>query len=451
MFNNKIAALCVMVLFCLINCSVGKESGNVTLTGRVLDPNGQAVVGTLINVLPNMENNNQRYYIVFPVKEPVRTDTEGKYELRFDPNGFGPVRGDFFDLYIRNLDHNLVAIKKFNKKDSVVDVTLSSGIILTGAIVDINDSPISNVSLSFIFPSTTRTCSFLFEKSCPVSDENGHYEIRALWPEKLYSITAKADGYSTRSINRYCIDDALDHRIKLEPIVLKKADMSISGVVLDNNGKPVADARVSCYGDGQPSRSATTDEEGKFTIEKICAGPINIQVFKNDSKLTTPMSTRAKAEGGATDIKIILPPGQRQPLSLVGRHLPDIKDFKIAISPADAKDKSFLLCFFDMNQRPSRNCMLQLSTRAKELMAKDVVVVAVQASKVDDSVLKDWVEKNNIPFPVGMVQGDEEKIRFTWGVRSLPWLILADNEHTIISEGFSVAELDEKLNGDSNR
>jgi len=451
MFNNKIAALCVMVLFCLINCSVGKESGNVTLTGRVLDPNGQAVVGTLINVLPNMENNNRRYYIAFPVKEPVRTDMEGKYELRFDPNGFGPVQGDYFDLYVRNLDRNLVAIKKFNKKDSLVDVTLLPGIILPGRIVDINDSPISNVSLSFIFPSTTRTCSFLFEKSCPVSDENGHYEIRALWPEKRYSITAKAKGYGTQSIDKYFIDDALDHRIELEPIVLKKTDMSISGVVLDNDGKTVADARVSCYGDGQPSRSTATDKEGKFTIENVCAGSINIHVIKTDVKLSSPMFCRTYAKGGATDIKIILSQGQRQPEPLVGKPLPGIKDFGIAISAADAKDKVFLVCLFDMNQRPSRNCLLQLSTRAKELMAKDVIVVAVQASKIDGVVLNEWAEKNNIPFTIGMIQCDEEKIRFAWGIRSLPWLILADNEHTIISEGFSVAELDEKLNGNSNR
>jgi len=447
---NKIAALFVVTLICLINCATGKDSGNITLNGRVSDTNDQAVAGALINVLPNMENNNQRYYIVFPVKESVRTDTEGKYTLQFDPNGFGPVRGDFFDLYIRNLDHNLVAIKKFNKKNKIVNVTLSPGIILTGAIVDINDSPIPNASLSFIIPSMTTTCRFLFENNCPMSDENGRYEIIALWPEKRYSITAKAKDYAERSIDKYFIDDAPDHRIELEPIVLKKANMSISGVVLDNNGKPVADARVSCYGDGQPSRSTATDKEGKFTIEKICAGPIDIRIFKNDSKLIKPMSTRAKAEGGATGIKIILPPGQRQPLSLVGRHLPDIKDFKIAISPADAKDKSFLVCFFDMNQRPSRNCLLQMSKRAQELKAKDVVVVAVQVLKVDENKLNDWIKKNNIPFSIGMVQGDEEKIRFTWGVRSLPRLILTDRKHVVTAEGFALAELDEKLNSNSH-
>ena len=130
----------------------------------------------------------------------------------------------------------------------------------------------------------------------------------------------------------------------------------------------------------------------------------------------------------------------------VGKPLPEFDGMDLNIIAEDIRDKVILLCFFNMNQRPSRNCLLQLSTRAQELKAKDVVVVAVQASKVDGSVLNEWVGKNNIPFPVGMIHGDEEKIRFTWGVRSLPRLILTDKEHVVIAEGFSVAELDEKLN-----
>ena len=80
-----------------------------------------------------------------------------------------------------------------------------------------------------------------------------------------------------------------------------------------------------------------------------------------------------------------------------------------------------------------------------ELKAKGLVLVAVQASKVDQTSLDEWVKKNNIPFPVGMVQGDEEQIRFAWGVKSLPWLILADGKHIVRAEGFSVSELDTKL------
>jgi len=129
----------------------------------------------------------------------------------------------------------------------------------------------------------------------------------------------------------------------------------------------------------------------------------------------------------------------------VGEPLPEFEGIDLDITAENTRDKALLLCFFNMNQRPSRNCLLQLSTRAKELMAKDIVVVAVQASKVDEDTLNEWIKKNNIPFLVGMIQGDEEKIRFTWGVRSLPWLILTDNKHIVQAEGFSINELDEKI------
>lgn len=53
--------------------------------------------------------------------------------------------------------------------------------------------------------------------------------------------------------------------------------------------------------------------------------------------------------------------------------------------------------------------------------------------------------KDKIPFPVGMIEGDSERIRFAWGVQSLPWLILTDQEHIVREEGFMLSELDAKI------
>ena len=131
--------------------------------------------------------------------------------------------------------------------------------------------------------------------------------------------------------------------------------------------------------------------------------------------------------------------------SLGGKPLPELKDLKIDLSPADADNKTILACFFDMEQRPSRNCIMRLARQAQQFKQKGVTVVAVQASKIDGKALNQWVKKYKIPFPVGMVQGDEEKARFAWGIRSLPWLILTDNEHTVRAEGFSLAEMDDKI------
>ena len=129
----------------------------------------------------------------------------------------------------------------------------------------------------------------------------------------------------------------------------------------------------------------------------------------------------------------------------VGRELPAFEGIELDLSAERAKDKAILLCFLDINQRPSRNCMQQLSTKAKELKAKDIIIVAIQVSKTDESDLSEWIKENNFSFPVGMVQGDQEKTCFTWGVRSLPWLILTDKKHAVTAEGFAINELDEKI------
>jgi len=134
----------------------------------------------------------------------------------------------------------------------------------------------------------------------------------------------------------------------------------------------------------------------------------------------------------------------------VGKPLPEFEGIDLDLTAEDTRDKTILLCFFNMKQRPSRNCLLQLSKRAQELTAKDIVVLSIHVSKVDDGLLHKWVENNNITFPVGMIQGDQEKIRFTWGVRLLPWLILTDKEHTVIAEGFGLNELSQKITETEN-
>ena len=130
--------------------------------------------------------------------------------------------------------------------------------------------------------------------------------------------------------------------------------------------------------------------------------------------------------------------------SLIGKSLPDMSDITVNFTPADAQGKMMLFCLFDMNQRPSRHCVNQLVKQAKPFETKGVII-AVQASKMDQEVLNQWVKKFNVPFSVGMIKGDTEKARFNWGVKSLPWLILTDSKHVVRAEGFGLTELDDKI------
>jgi len=129
----------------------------------------------------------------------------------------------------------------------------------------------------------------------------------------------------------------------------------------------------------------------------------------------------------------------------IGKPLPKFEGTNLNLSAEQTKARAILLCFFDMNQSPSRHCIKQLAQKAEELKEKDVAVAAVQASEVPEKTLNEWKKKSNIPFPVGAITADIEKTRFTWGVRSLPWLILTNWEQTVIAEGFGIDELDEEL------
>ena len=125
--------------------------------------------------------------------------------------------------------------------------------------------------------------------------------------------------------------------------------------------------------------------------------------------------------------------------------IPGFNDIKLDFSVEDIQSRMLLICFFDINQRPSRNCINELSKRTGQLKEKDVTVIAIQASKINQDRLDEWNKENNIPFSVGVINKDTEKTRFTWGVQSLPWLILTDKQHLVIDTGFGLSELDDKI------
>ena len=130
--------------------------------------------------------------------------------------------------------------------------------------------------------------------------------------------------------------------------------------------------------------------------------------------------------------------------------MPEFKDLKVELSGADIDDKIVLVCFFDIQQRPSRNCLRQLSAKAQELKTRGVVIAAAQISKVDENTLAEWLKENEMSFPVGMIDGDQQQTRFTWGIKSLPWLILTDKKHVVVAEGFAIGELEKNLKKESD-
>ena len=132
--------------------------------------------------------------------------------------------------------------------------------------------------------------------------------------------------------------------------------------------------------------------------------------------------------------------------TLVGEALPGLEPFNLQPAVGDIKGKHLLICFWDMEQRPSRRCIKELAKMTDDLAKKGGAVVGVHASTVEAEKLKKWLAESNIELPTGQVQADAApRILPAWGVRSLPWLILTDAKHIVRVEGFPLADLDGKL------
>lgn len=163
--------------------------------------------------------------------------------------------------------------------------------------------------------------------------------------------------------------------------------------------------------------------------------------MRQETVLAVDLLARDKTRAGVA--RIVRPP--REPISLLDKALPSLDPLGLTDMKKRAEGKTALLCFVDVQQRPSRNCLHRLTEKAEELKAEDFVILAIQVSGMDRAELDKWIMENNVSFPVSMSQGDPERLRLAWGVQSLPWLILAEDKHIVRAEGFSVDELEERM------
>jgi len=322
-----------------------------------------------------------------------------------------------------------------------------------GIIVDQEGNPAVKAEVGWVGPGRTAflragkfdKTGFAYQAETIVqTDSDGQFELNPT-KEEGFIVAVHAGGYAQVKSG----DFENGSRIQLIPWA------KIEGTIVSadkNGGEFVLSINPVTFPDESESQSIrwlfdrTTFSGKDFIIDYIPSIPLNIgriiQSRQYDPVYIDPQPGETYGvqfgDKGIAVAEKILP-------SLLGKVLPDLDGIKVDFSPERTKGRMILVCFWDMEQRPSRYCIRELAKRAEELKEKGVTFVAVQALKVDENALNEWVKKQNIPFPVGMIQGNEEKTKFNWGIKSLPWLILTDKEHVVTAEGFSVNKLNEKI------
>ena len=357
-------------------------------------------------------------------------------------------------------------------KKSYEQIVRGGGKYVAGSAIDEAGSPVAGVLVRICGQKTLRPdgrfslkFSGSFDILNAVTDKQGRFAIE-LEEEGQYNLRFSPENHAAMI--------AYDVPVgKSDLKVTLSEGGTVTGRLLrTEEGKkaPIASAEVKIEQSSRSSyshlgfdrdRKTLTDSQGRFRFDHLRTKMRDLGTRKSEQWEHTPRvwkisyGTTSKTIGfyestKIEDMELLVEPDYSNPGSLIGKPLPDLENITIDFSPEQAQDKMLTICFWDMNQRPSRNCIIQLSKKLQELRERDVVVFTVHALKIEQKKLDDWVRDNEIDLSVGFIADQEKKVLFNWGVKSLPWLVLTDMNHIVTAEGFNLDEPDAKIRETQN-
>ncbi len=401
-------------------------------------------------------------------KRPFRLHCKSANEVKQDGKFSFPPQSDHFILVILH-DDGFLQISS-DELAASSELTLKAWSKIDGKLL-IGKEPGKNKEILLMYDSGSEQNGINYYSNYDtVTDENGEFVFERIIPGKArvcrkVGLTEHSYTYSHCKHVEIIPGETLEVTIGGTGCSVK-GKINIPGYVKDKVDIQQFSAHLNISSPNNPytQMSFNVESDGTFSIDDVPEGfytlTANAYGPPQDSRI--PIGDRigiithafkiSEMPGGRSDepldlgvLELEIMNKEAYTPSLIGKVLPDFNDLNINPEPANIENKSILICFWDMEQRPSRNCILELNKKTDELKEKDIVLITVHTTDTDRNILNDWLKEYNVSLPLGMIKDNEEQIRFNWGVKALPWLILTDKEHVITSEGFSIAELNDKI------
>ncbi len=229
-----------------------------------------------------------------PGRGGVKTDAEGRFQIEWDPRQYGGSDRSFC-LLIRDPLRNLAVAEEVDEDAGPLDLRLAPGLTIAGR-AECDGKPVTNATGALVF--WTGNSGMHLEGLAVNTNVPGRFEIPALPPGRRYGLYVSAPGYGQKYVSVEESDEA--KRIELDAAELKPANLKVAGQVLDADDKPVADAYVNSYGEGQPNANARTDKDGRFSFSGVCEGTVRLSANAKSSHGSVA------AEGGDTNVVLRL-------------------------------------------------------------------------------------------------------------------------------------------------
>ncbi len=217
----------------------------------------------------------------------ARTDASGAFELDGIPPGDAKLRVDARDRLPATVA--LEALRAGEQR-AIDDIVLARQSTLTGHVYDAEGAPLAGAKVKVSLPAPEGFGAMLSGMF------GGNWATATSDASGAYTVTGFEGGVRTvRVESAVCLDAeteldipaerSLTHDFRLEP------GHTLDGVVLSPEGDPVAGAKVAVKmpggsagnpmaamfgGLGEPDASATTDEEGRFRMGGLEAGPYTV-------------------------------------------------------------------------------------------------------------------------------------------------------------------------------
>jgi protocatechuate 3,4-dioxygenase beta subunit len=228
----------------------------------------------------------------------ARTNAEGKATIKPVRPGWIPVEANA-DGYASSM-----AITTIGSGGAVgtITLTLKKGVAISGKVVDEAGQPVPKARIT-VAPTMW---GWSEHRAKTTTDDKGEFTLVAL-PAGSH-ILASVDGEHAPS-------RSAPVTVGNQPVsgitITMKSGASLSGVVVDTDGKPVAAAAVRVAGKGadvwwrQQARQTTTDAEGKFTLRGLGRNQMQVRA-ESDAVASKVTSVDLTDKADVRDVKLVL-------------------------------------------------------------------------------------------------------------------------------------------------
>lgn len=237
-----------------------------------------------------------------PEPYSATTDEGGRFLLEVgEPGRYVLTAGG--DSYIE-------ARLEVDAPDTALHVVLRGGATLEGTVVDATGAPLEQVQLTVRLGTEAQELETL-------TDEHGAFSIGGV-PPGTHVLHAKLDlGAFLHTASRTVTvrgTETVDASLRMD------TGKSVSGIVVDGDGRPVPDAEVSAWSlreqsgeeQGMQPSTATTGADGRFTVRHLPEGACSLLASKPGHTFDVPRRETPNrgpgldARTGATDVRLVL-------------------------------------------------------------------------------------------------------------------------------------------------